>query len=114
MNRHGLLAVIYAATLYGLILTCTVSFTWAQQPAEAVPTALTLSSDFEVTPNITYLTANGYQAKLDVYQPVGENSHPTLIYFHGGGWVAGNKEAAILEVVPFLEKGWAVVNVEYC
>lgn len=40
-----------------------------------------------VTPNITYLTASG--------------------------WVAGTKEAALLNIMPYLEMGFAVVNVEY-
>ncbi len=81
--------------------------------AEVDSKAATLSRDYDVTPNVVYLTANGYDAKLDVYQPAGENNHPTLIYIHGGGWVSGTKEAAILEIMPFLQKGWAVVNVEY-
>ncbi|MCB1024250.1 MAG: alpha/beta hydrolase, partial [Acidobacteria bacterium] len=38
---------------------------------------------------------------------------PTLIYFHGGGWIFGTKEGSVLQFLPFLEKGWRVVNVEY-
>jgi acetyl esterase/lipase len=114
MKRRRLLAVIPAVILYVAILGVgfIASSSWAQL-TEAESKTATLSSDYEVTPNIVYLTASGYEAKLDVYQPAGENSHPTLIYFHGGGWVAGNKESAMLETAPFLEKGWAVVNVEY-
>ena len=115
MNFRRLVAVIYAVLLYAAILGLgfTASASWAQQLSEAESKAATLSSDYDVTPNVVYLTANGYQAKLDVYQPAGDNAHPTLIYFHGGGWVAGDKESAVLEIVPFLQKGWAVVNVEY-
>jgi acetyl esterase/lipase len=32
---------------------------------------------------------------------------------HGGGWIFGTKETSVLEFLPFLEKGWRVVNVEY-
>jgi acetyl esterase/lipase len=37
---------------------------------------------------------------------------PTLIYLHGGGWVAGSKEASSLTFLPFLGMGRNVVNVE--
>src|SRR5260370_36954220 len=32
---------------------------------------------------------------------------------HGGGWVQGSKETSAFYMLPFLEKGWTVVNVEY-
>jgi acetyl esterase/lipase len=76
--------------------------------------AADLTIGYRVTPNITYLIANNYEAKLDVYTPRGESGPvPTLVYIHGGGWVRGTKEGAFLNVMPYLEMGWAVVNVEY-
>jgi acetyl esterase/lipase len=33
--------------------------------------------------------------------------------FHGGGWVAGQKERNTFQLLPYLAMGWAVVNVEY-
>jgi acetyl esterase/lipase len=35
------------------------------------------------------------------------------VFFHGGGWVNGTKEAASLHLLPWMEAGWAVANVEY-
>ena len=100
----------YGITLFGIILASTLS--WSQlTPAEA--NAAVMSGDYSVKPDIVYLTANNYQNKLDVYQASGEQPHPTLIYIHGGGWVEGRKEEDVLEAIPFLEKGWSVVNVEY-
>jgi acetyl esterase/lipase len=73
-----------------------------------------LSGDYRVVPNITYLTANNWDAKLDVYTPSeAAGPLPTLIYIHGGGWVRGNKESNVLRILPYLQMGWAVVNVEY-
>ena len=65
--------------------------------------------------NITYVTANNWEAKLDVYVPRVATAapNPTLIYIHGGGWVGGTKEASWLSLLPYLEAGWSVVNVEY-
>jgi acetyl esterase/lipase len=36
-----------------------------------------------------------------------------LILFHGGGWVDGQKERNVLYLLPYLELGWAAINVEY-
>jgi acetyl esterase/lipase len=36
-----------------------------------------------------------------------------VIYIHGGGWVGGSKEGSIFNLLPYLEMGWAVVNVQY-
>ena len=67
---------------------------------------------YRVVPNITYLTANNWEAKFDVYQARDATTpNPTLVYFHGGGWVAGSKEGSSLTFLPFLSMGWNVVNV---
>lgn len=73
-----------------------------------------LLNQYQVTPNITYLVANNYESKLDVYRRRDvQTPVPTLVYIHGGGWVGGTKEQSILSVLPYLEAGWNVVNVEY-
>jgi acetyl esterase/lipase len=70
--------------------------------------------DYDILPNITYSIANNTELKLDVYLPRSrQEPHPTLIYFHGGGWVAGQKERNVLYLLPYISFGWAVVNVEY-
>lgn len=72
------------------------------------------AADYRMVPNVTYLTADGVDLKLDVYQRQGvEGPQPTLIYMHGGFWVAGNKESELGTFMPWLEMGWNVVNVEY-
>jgi acetyl esterase/lipase len=84
------------------------------QLSETGTWAALVGSQYRVLPNITYLTANNYDAKLDLYLPLRETSPvPTLVYIHGGGWVGGTKEGSMLSIVPYLEMGWAVVNVEY-
>jgi acetyl esterase/lipase len=67
-----------------------------------------------VFPNITYLTASNYEAKLDVYKRRDTTGpQPTLIFIHGGGWVGGTKEGSLMSLMPWFEMGWNVVNVEY-
>lgn len=70
--------------------------------------------DSYLRPNITYLTADGYESKLDVMGRRDRSTPaPVLIYFHGGGWVGGTKESSMLSLLPWLEMGFSVVNVEY-
>ncbi|OFZ98921.1 MAG: lipase [Betaproteobacteria bacterium RIFCSPLOWO2_02_FULL_62_17] len=84
------------------------------QLADSTQKFVQVANTYQVTPNITYLTANNWDAKLDVYQPRGVSGpNPTLVYFHGGGWTGGSKESSALTFLPYLEMGWTVVNVEY-
>jgi len=84
------------------------------QRADSAQKFVQVANTYTVTPNITYLTANNWDAKLDIYQPQGlTGPNPTLVYFHGGGWTAGSKEISSLTFLPYLEMGWTVVNVEY-
>jgi acetyl esterase/lipase len=80
------------------------SATWAAHAA----------NQYQVIPNVTYLTASNYEVKLDIYARRGATPpQPTVVYFHGGFWAAGNKEGALTSLLPWMEMGWNVVNVEY-
>jgi acetyl esterase/lipase len=72
------------------------------------------ANQYQVFPNITYLTASNYEAKMDIYARRGVTTpQRTVVYFHGGFWAAGSKEASLMSLMPWLEMGWTVVNVEY-
>jgi acetyl esterase/lipase len=103
--------------LVALSIACSV-WLWPAALHAQVPDGLAAAADitlrYQVTPNITYLTANNFDAKLDVYAVRGATAPvPTLIYIHGGGWTGGSKEGSALTFLPFLQMGWNVVNVEY-
>jgi acetyl esterase/lipase/GNAT superfamily N-acetyltransferase len=67
-----------------------------------------------VEPNIIYAVENNTELKLDVYRPRHPaKATPTLMFIHGGGWIWENKEQHNLVILPYLEMGFAVVNVEY-
>lgn len=70
---------------------------------------------YRTLPNITYSIADGHENKLTVYKrrDTGRDPQPTLIYYHGGGWTSGSKEASEMSIIPWLELGWNVVNVDY-
>lgn len=104
-------------TSWRVLLVCAViaSIPYANaQLSPAAAWATHAANEYQVTPNITYLVAGNYELKLDVYKrrDIG-TPQPTLIFIHGGGWVQGTKEQSLMAVVPWLEMGWNVVNVDY-
>ncbi|MCH7714920.1 MAG: alpha/beta hydrolase [Gemmatimonadetes bacterium] len=109
MRRHaspivGLLTVVF----------CAVALPAHAQLDEHTQWALDLSRHYRIYSNIPYLTANNLQVKLDIYRPLGaDGPQPTVIYFHGGGWVGGSKEGAAFRLMPYLANGFVAVNVQY-
>ena len=57
----------------------------------------------------------GKWERLDVICPKDreEKLLPVLFYIHGGGWIAGNKEARRVYCGKFADSGYIVVNIEY-
>ncbi len=99
------------------LLWTVVALAWLPLAAQAQDVAtwtVEIGQDYRLAPDITYLVADGYESKLDVIGPRDTTERlPTLLYIHGGGWVGGDKDAMFLRFLPYLEMGFAVVNVEY-
>ena len=101
-------------TLLILVSTIALAQPVLAQSVDAAASAIDIAREYQITPNITYLTANNWDAKLDVYRRRDASTpNRTLIYIHGGGWTGGSKEQSALTFLPFLQMGWNVVNVEY-
>ena len=101
MERRLLSLLLLAAPVFAQL---SPSASWATHAA----------NQYQVVPNLTYVTASNYEAKLDIYKRRDTSGpQPTVIYFHGGFWAAGTKEAALMSLMPWFEMGWNVVNVEY-
>lgn len=82
--------------------------------AQTSPSSLQIADRYWMQPDVVYGSANNTALKLDVWYPRDNpNPTPTLVYFHGGGWIFGSKEGAVYQILPYLERGWRVVNVEY-
>jgi acetyl esterase/lipase len=100
-----------------VILACVLAFaarpSFAQLPP-AAEWAAHAANNYQIAANVTYLTANNYESKLDVYFRRGATTpQPTVVYFHGGFWAAGSKDGSLMSLIPWMEMGWNVVNVEY-
>jgi acetyl esterase/lipase len=104
---------VHAVSLAVLLTAGSSAPGFAQLPPSA-KWAAEAAAQYTVNANITYRTASNQALKLDVYYRRGvATPQPTLVYMHGGFWVAGAKETAIAGLLPWLEMGWNVVNVEY-
>ena len=104
--RNTTLAFVVAAL-------CAAAQTAPAQPSPAAEWATRVATEYQITSNVTYLTASNYESKLDVYARRATTPQPTVVYFHGGFWAAGAKENSVMALIPWLEMGWNVVNVEY-
>ena len=82
-----------------------------------VSSCLFAQQEYALEKNIRYYPESVYkndkyidtQCTLDIYYPKNIKNFATIIWFHGGGLTAGNKE------IPkaLMEKGFAVIGVEY-
>src|SRR5712691_8840305 len=94
------------------LTVCVVLLFAATGFSQGLSTSIT--APYRIAPNITYVTANTFEAKLDVYSRTDTQApQPTIIYIHGGGWTGGAKETQTFSLMPYLEMGWNAVNVEY-
>jgi acetyl esterase/lipase len=102
------------STLLFIFFIKTISVYGQIQPSSQDQWPDYIAGEYDVLPNIIYSTANSTDLKLDLYMPKdNKEPHPTIMLFHGGGWIAGQKEKNVLQLLPYLLLGWAVVNVEY-
>lgn len=61
--------------------------------------------------DIEYATADGKRLLLDLYLPEGAGPHPVIVWVHGGGWLAGNKNGG--PAVRQATRGYAVASINY-
>ncbi len=97
-----------------LIAAVIATLSHVAQAQDIASWAIEMNQSYRIVPDVTYLVADGYESKLDVIAPRDTSRRlPTLLYIHGGGWVGGVKDTHFLDFLPYLEMGFAIVNVEY-
>jgi acetyl esterase/lipase len=97
-----------------VVLSLAVAIPSYAQLSPSAEWAVHAANRYQIFPNVTYLTASNFEAKLDVYKRRDTTGpQPTVIYMHGGFWAAGTKEGSLMSLMPWMEMGFNVVNVEY-
>jgi len=64
-----------------------------------------------VLKDVPYVTNGHDRQKLDLLVPMSEEKLPLLVWIHGGGWEAGDKEDRAF--YRFLNQGFAVASINY-
>jgi acetyl esterase/lipase len=91
-----------------------LAFAAAANAQTTTPSLLAIGDRYWMQPDVVYGSANNTPLKLDIWYPRDNpNPTPTLVFIHGGGWIFGSKEGSVYQLLPYLERGWRVVNVEY-
>jgi len=105
-----------------LLLSCNCK---KKQKKEFLPSSKLYSISTPQVDKVYGVAKDGTELKLDLYlasQKMGgpkeyinhyAEKRPTVIFIHGGAWVSGNKSTSVFEVLPYIEKGWQVVNINY-
>jgi acetyl esterase/lipase len=106
LGSKYIVAVLVASLLASKLL--------AQQLDPTTKWATIAEYEDTVSLNVVYQKANNIEVRLDVIT-AGPRAvvRPTLIYFHGGGWMLGSKEGTLFYMLPYLAHGMDTVNVEY-
>lgn len=106
--------MMHAWARWGFALTLAVlSICKGAAQASPLEWAATASDRYLVYPDQSYGFFSGTSMKLDVWQAQTKEPVPTVIYYHGGGWFFGDRTGALPYLMPWLVRGWNVVNVEY-
>lgn len=91
-------------TLFVALLLCTASRAQGAKPPEDV----TFEKD------VVYGKGAGEDLKLNIARPKeGAGALPCIVFIHGGGWAAGNKEGHTTQTWDVVKKGYVGVTVGY-
>lgn len=103
-----------ARYLYILFMLILPALPVQAQLSDTALWALEAETRYQLQANVRYPSASGVELNLDIYSRRDVSTpQPTLLFFHGGFWVAGSKDTQLLALLPWLGKGWNVVNVGY-
>jgi len=111
-----LVLLLTGALATAVALPSTPTHAAAAPATAATVDGWTLDADTEVAidADVVYRRASGVDLKADIYTPYPPaGPTPTIIAMHGGGWVEGTKDQVTLSLLPYLERGFSVVNIDY-
>jgi acetyl esterase len=66
--------------------------------------------------DMVYSAFDGDPLSLSIFRPpgaTGASTAPVLVYIHGGGWVAGDRNTHSADLRWFADQGWLTITVDY-
>jgi acetyl esterase/lipase len=116
-KRPILLSIYLIAFFVVVTLCCSPGPSTAAVTDVAPPTSF---ADFNITFDVTlirdviYRRIKNEDLRLDIYTPRNVNNNDvTVANFHGGGWIKGSRQQYHERFLPYLKRGWNVIDVEY-
>ena len=98
--------MVIRSALLSILLVLAAQPGRPQESSSVDEWTVAISRDYSIIPNVTYAVADNYECTLDAYvHRASPGPTPTLIHIHGGGWVTGTKETAILGLLPYFARG---------
>lgn len=67
--------------------------------------------EIKVSRDIEFAKVDDLSLQLDLYQPVGAESPPLVVWVHGGAWRAGSKNS--MPLGELVKRGFAIASVDY-
>jgi acetyl esterase/lipase len=81
--------------------------------ALAQPPRPRLPDGTRVHKHLEYVQGDHERQRLDLYVPEkADNSLPTIVWIHGGAWMAGSKDGGV-PALSLVSKGYAVASINY-
>lgn len=74
-----------------------------------------IPADVEVIRDVEYGNGGDVSLKLDIVRPKTQPKDPMpfVIFIHGGGWKAGDKQTGIPHLIPLAQKGYFCATINY-
>lgn len=88
-------------------------------PESAAPTQLPFAVPRRESLDVVYAEMEGVDPKLlslDIYAPEDDETHPVVVWFHGGGMTGGDKGHPVISTIKsdfFVSQGFLFVSVNY-
>ena len=97
---------------------CLIAFTFGSllnfSDAHAQFYSSSIEHQYRIRTNVSYLELGGWDGVADIYERTDSAEPvPTLVFVHGGSVTGGTKDGMLFALLPYLEQGFNVVNVEH-
>ena len=122
-----------------LVVGLLLPIAFGAQAAAPAATPMRVPDDVQLVRDVVYGKVGDRELKLDILRPKAAATAPgapqapdapqapgapvapdapvapmpVIVYVHGGGWESGNKADALWQLIPFAQKGYFCVTVDY-